>query len=104
MGNTESVSVQKRLSRFRPEERPVVEGVFDKLQGGGAPSGAPGKTPAGSTLTLEMLQVCCSTVNTNTNSSTGMRIVPSGLALSSKYNSSPVKTYLLIYKICKSLP
>ncbi|KAI4824109.1 hypothetical protein KUCAC02_012652 [Chaenocephalus aceratus] len=56
MGNTESVSVQKRLSRFRPEERPVVEGVFDKLQGGGAPSGAPGKTPAGSTLTLEMLQ------------------------------------------------
>ncbi|XP_033943300.1 MTOR-associated protein MEAK7 [Pseudochaenichthys georgianus] len=56
MGNTESVSVQKRLSRFRPEERPVVEGVFDKLQGGGAPSGAPGKTPAGDTLTLEMLQ------------------------------------------------
>ncbi|XP_044048266.1 MTOR-associated protein MEAK7 isoform X2 [Siniperca chuatsi] len=57
MGNTESVVVQKRLARFRPEERPVVEGVFDRLQGGaGGPSGAPGKTPAGKTLTLEMLQ------------------------------------------------
>ncbi|XP_033491642.1 MTOR-associated protein MEAK7 [Epinephelus lanceolatus] len=57
MGNTESVVVQKRLTRFRPEERPVIEGVFDRLQGGaGGPSGAPGKTPAGKTLTLEMLQ------------------------------------------------
>ncbi|CAK6954412.1 MTOR-associated protein MEAK7 [Scomber scombrus] len=57
MGNTESVVVQKRLARFRPEERPVIEGVFDRLQGGvGAPSGAPGKTAAGKTLTLEMLQ------------------------------------------------
>ncbi|XP_069019254.1 MTOR-associated protein MEAK7 [Embiotoca jacksoni] len=54
MGNTESVVVQKRLARFRPEERPVVEGVFDRLQGGtGGPSG---KTAAGKTLTLEMLQ------------------------------------------------
>uniref|UniRef100_A0A8D2ZDT5 MTOR-associated protein MEAK7 n=1 Tax=Scophthalmus maximus TaxID=52904 RepID=A0A8D2ZDT5_SCOMX len=33
MGNTESVVVQKRLARFRPEERPVVEGVFGRLQG-----------------------------------------------------------------------
>lgn len=58
MGNTESVIVQKRLARFRPEERPVVEGVFDRLQAGaGGPSGAPGKPPAGKTLTLEMLQV-----------------------------------------------
>lgn len=53
MGNTESVVVQKRLARFRPEDRPVVEGVFDGLQtGAGGPCGAPGKT-----LTLEMLQV-----------------------------------------------
>ncbi|KAF7658021.1 hypothetical protein LDENG_00018350 [Lucifuga dentata] len=51
MGNTESVVVQKRLARFRPEERPVVEGVFDRLQGH-----APNKTPAGKTLTFEMLQ------------------------------------------------
>ncbi|XP_034391742.1 MTOR-associated protein MEAK7 isoform X2 [Cyclopterus lumpus] len=52
MGNTESAVVQKRLARFRPEERPVVEGVFDRLLGGaGAPSGPPGRT-----LTLEMLQ------------------------------------------------
>ncbi|TWW76298.1 MTOR-associated protein MEAK7 [Takifugu flavidus] len=52
MGNTESVAVQKRLARFRPEERPEVEGVFDRLQAGaGGPSGA-----AGTTLTLEMLQ------------------------------------------------
>ncbi|XP_074487822.1 MTOR-associated protein MEAK7 [Sebastes fasciatus] len=57
MGNTESVVVQKRLTRFRPEERPVVEGVFDRIQGGaGDPSGPPGKTPVGKTLTLEMLQ------------------------------------------------
>uniref|UniRef100_A0A3Q3QJY3 MTOR-associated protein MEAK7 n=1 Tax=Monopterus albus TaxID=43700 RepID=A0A3Q3QJY3_MONAL len=57
MGNTESVVVQKRLARFRPEERPVVEGVFDRLQGGaGGSSGAPGKTQAGKTLTLKMLQ------------------------------------------------
>ncbi|XP_031593851.1 MTOR-associated protein MEAK7 isoform X3 [Oreochromis aureus] len=48
MGNAESVVVQKRLARFRPEERPVVEGVFDKLQGAGA--------TAGKTITLEMLQ------------------------------------------------
>ncbi|XP_075875361.1 MTOR-associated protein MEAK7 isoform X3 [Nelusetta ayraudi] len=52
MGNTESVVVQKRLARFRPEERPVVEGVFDKLQAGaGISSGAPGKI-----VTLEMLK------------------------------------------------
>lgn len=53
MGNAESVVVQKRLTRFRPEERPVVEGVFDRLQAGaGASSGAPGKV-----VTLEMLKV-----------------------------------------------
>lgn len=54
MGNAESVVVQKRLARFRPEERPVVEGVFDRLQAGagGASSGAPGKV-----VTLEMLKV-----------------------------------------------
>ncbi|XP_060933319.1 MTOR-associated protein MEAK7 [Limanda limanda] len=51
MGNTESLVVQKRMARFRPEERPVVEGVFDRLVGGaGGPAGA------GKTLTLEMLQ------------------------------------------------
>ncbi|XP_034542593.1 MTOR-associated protein MEAK7 [Notolabrus celidotus] len=49
MGNTESVAVQKRLARFRPEERPMIEGVFDKLQVGAAGS-------SGKTLTLEMLQ------------------------------------------------
>ncbi|XP_034734574.1 MTOR-associated protein MEAK7 isoform X2 [Etheostoma cragini] len=57
MGNTESMVVQKRLARFRPQERPVVEGVFDRLQSGAeGPSEAPGKTPAGRTLTLEVLQ------------------------------------------------
>ena len=34
MGNTDSVVVQQRLARFRPEERPVVEGLFEKLQQG----------------------------------------------------------------------
>lgn len=53
MGNAESVVVQKRLARFRPDERPVVEGVFDRLQAAaGASSGAPGKA-----VTLEMLKV-----------------------------------------------
>lgn len=58
MGNTESVVVQKRLARFRPDERPVVEGVFNRLQGGGGgPSGVPEKALQGKTLTLAMLQV-----------------------------------------------
>lgn len=47
MGNTESVVVQKRLARFRPDERPVVEAVFNKVQG----------SSGGKTLTLEILQV-----------------------------------------------
>lgn len=58
MGNTESVVVQKRLARFRPEERPAVERVFDGLQAGaGGPTGASGRMPAGKIVTLEMLQV-----------------------------------------------
>ncbi|XP_018559528.1 MTOR-associated protein MEAK7 [Lates calcarifer] len=57
MGNTESVVVQRRLARFRPEERHVVEGVFNKLQADtGGPSGATENTPPGKALTLEMLQ------------------------------------------------
>lgn len=58
MGNTDSVVVQKRLARFRPDERPVVEGVFDRLlASAGGPSGAPEKTPAGRAVTLNMLEV-----------------------------------------------
>lgn len=56
MGNTGSEVMQKRLDRFRPEERPVVQGVFDRIQGNPGPSGAPGKAQAGKTLTLNMLQ------------------------------------------------
>lgn len=53
MGNAESAVVQKRLTRFRPEERPVIDGVFNKLvSGGGGASEAPGKA-----ITLQMLQV-----------------------------------------------
>ncbi|XP_004070221.1 TLD domain-containing protein 1 isoform X1 [Oryzias latipes] len=52
MGNAESAVVQKRLTRFRPEERPVIDGVFNKLvSGGGGASEAPGKA-----ITLQMLQ------------------------------------------------
>ncbi|XP_030646795.1 MTOR-associated protein MEAK7-like [Chanos chanos] len=40
MGNTESVVVQKRLTRFRPDERPVVEGVFDRLYSANPVSGS----------------------------------------------------------------
>lgn len=53
MGNAESVVVQKRMTRFRPDERPVVEGLFDKLVSGSA-AGAPAK---GKTLTLDILKV-----------------------------------------------
>jgi hypothetical protein len=49
MGNTESVVVQKRLARFRPEERPLIEGVFERLQGDGG---------SGKVLTLESFKVC----------------------------------------------
>ncbi|XP_010882423.2 MTOR-associated protein MEAK7 [Esox lucius] len=59
MGNTDSVVVQKRLARFRPEERPVVEGVFDRLHGMN-PVGVAGK--AGKVLTLEMLKSCMGNV------------------------------------------
>ncbi|XP_047453494.1 MTOR-associated protein MEAK7 [Mugil cephalus] len=58
MGNTESAAVQKRLVRFRPEERPVVEGVYDRLLG--SASGPPG--PGGRTLSLETLQSSLSIV------------------------------------------
>ncbi|KAI1904565.1 hypothetical protein AGOR_G00006940 [Albula goreensis] len=55
MGNTESAVVQKRMVRFRPEERPVVEGVFDRLQGKES-----GRTQgnAAKVLTLDTLKVC----------------------------------------------
>ncbi|XP_057692908.1 MTOR-associated protein MEAK7 [Corythoichthys intestinalis] len=51
MGNAESAVVQKRLSRFRPEDRPVIEGVFDRLRGS-----LGGQKITGNTLTFEMLQ------------------------------------------------
>ncbi|XP_027861695.1 MTOR-associated protein MEAK7 isoform X1 [Xiphophorus couchianus] len=46
MGNSDSVMVQKRMARFRPEERSMIDGAFERLQAGG-----PGKT-----LQLEALQ------------------------------------------------
>lgn len=51
MGNTGSELMNKRLDRFRPDERPVIQGVFDRLL-----SGAPGRPPPGKNLTLETLQ------------------------------------------------
>nr|XP_015820859.2 MTOR-associated protein MEAK7 [Nothobranchius furzeri]XP_015820860.2 MTOR-associated protein MEAK7 [Nothobranchius furzeri] len=51
MGNSESAAAQKRIARFRPEERSVVEEVFDKLQNGSPASETPGKA-----LTLDMIQ------------------------------------------------
>ncbi|KAG7473218.1 hypothetical protein MATL_G00093400 [Megalops atlanticus] len=35
MGNTDSAVVQKRMVRFRPDERPAVEGACDRLLGAG---------------------------------------------------------------------
>ncbi|XP_029910348.1 MTOR-associated protein MEAK7 [Myripristis murdjan] len=57
MGNTESVLLQKRLARFRPDERPVVEGVFQRLQGGVGPPGTPSKTSPEKAVTFEMLKL-----------------------------------------------
>lgn len=54
MGNTDSVMVQKRMARFRPEERSMIDGVFERLQGG---SGSSGEAGAVKTLQLETLQV-----------------------------------------------
>lgn len=53
MGNTDSAVVQKRLAHFRPDERSVIEGIFDRLHGSGAD--ASGKT--GTILSLDMLKV-----------------------------------------------
>uniref|UniRef100_A0A671KZA4 MTOR-associated protein MEAK7 n=1 Tax=Sinocyclocheilus anshuiensis TaxID=1608454 RepID=A0A671KZA4_9TELE len=54
MGNAESVVAQKRLARFRPDERPVIEGIFDRLHGTGS-SVSSGKT--GKVLSLDMLKM-----------------------------------------------
>lgn len=43
MGNTESAVVQKRLVRFRPDERRDIEGIFDRLQGTSSSSVPTGK-------------------------------------------------------------
>ncbi|XP_056138204.1 MTOR-associated protein MEAK7 [Lampris incognitus] len=56
MGNTESMVVQKRLSRFRTEDRPMVEGVFERLQCSGVSAGVRAKAPPGKLLTLEVLK------------------------------------------------
>ncbi|KAG9273047.1 TLD domain-containing protein 1 isoform X1 [Astyanax mexicanus] len=55
MGNAESAVVNKRLLRFRPDERPIIEGVFDRLQ-----SSSSGKAPAGKLLLIHNLQVTMS--------------------------------------------
>ncbi|XP_054885948.1 MTOR-associated protein MEAK7 isoform X3 [Poeciliopsis prolifica] len=52
MGNSDSVMVEKRMARFRPEERSVIHGVFERLQ-----AGDPGKT-----LRLEALQAFLGTL------------------------------------------
>lgn len=54
MGNTDSVVAQKRLARFRPDERPVIEGTFDRLHGAGS-SASSGKT--GKVLSLDLFKV-----------------------------------------------
>ncbi|KAK2847922.1 hypothetical protein Q7C36_009604 [Tachysurus vachellii] len=43
MGNTESAVVHKRLDRFRPDERPVIEEVYDRLQSTSSSSVPTGK-------------------------------------------------------------
>lgn len=55
MGNTGSELMHKRLDRFRPEERPIIQGLFDRLLGRGL-SGAPDKAQTGNFLSLGMLQ------------------------------------------------
>lgn len=55
MGNTSSELMRKRLDRFRPDERPVIQGLFDQLLGRG-PSGTPGRAQTENSLSLEKLQ------------------------------------------------
>ncbi|XP_036441240.1 MTOR-associated protein MEAK7 [Colossoma macropomum] len=59
MGNAESAVVHKRLVRFRPHERPVIEGVFDRLQSASSScsSASSGKAPARKVLLLDTLKV-----------------------------------------------
>ncbi|XP_062860346.1 MTOR-associated protein MEAK7 isoform X2 [Trichomycterus rosablanca] len=54
MGNTESAVVQKRLARFRPDERPIIEGVFDRLH---RTSGTPVPAGKGKVLCLDTIKV-----------------------------------------------
>ncbi|XP_026865460.2 MTOR-associated protein MEAK7 [Electrophorus electricus] len=56
MGNADSVVAQKRLDRFRPDERPVIEKVFDKLQDASS-SGTSGKAFGGKVLLIDTLKV-----------------------------------------------
>ncbi|KPP58294.1 hypothetical protein Z043_123894 [Scleropages formosus] len=53
MGNTESAQLQQRLSRFRPDERNLLDGAFDRLRE--SPSGA-AAGHSGKVLTLDALK------------------------------------------------
>ncbi|GAA6067309.1 MTOR-associated protein MEAK7 isoform X1, partial [Tachysurus ichikawai] len=53
MGNTESAVVNKRLVRFRPDERPAIEGVYDRLQSTSSSSVTTGK---GNVLHIDTLK------------------------------------------------
>ncbi|XP_061678308.1 MTOR-associated protein MEAK7 isoform X2 [Syngnathoides biaculeatus] len=92
MGNSESVVVQKRLSRFRPEDRPVIEGVFDRLHGNVVvPAGALKNVEAINTLTLEMLQSSMCMLEPDSiirRSYQGMRSIDYGATASGKVNTS----------------
>ncbi|XP_061678314.1 MTOR-associated protein MEAK7 isoform X5 [Syngnathoides biaculeatus] len=90
--SNESVVVQKRLSRFRPEDRPVIEGVFDRLHGNVVvPAGALKNVEAINTLTLEMLQSSMCMLEPDSiirRSYQGMRSIDYGATASGKVNTS----------------
>ncbi|XP_056455066.1 MTOR-associated protein MEAK7 isoform X1 [Gadus chalcogrammus] len=78
MGNTESVVVQKRLARFRPEERPLIEGVFERLQGDGG---------SGKVLTLESFK---SSMDTLASDSMIKRVYRAACCVESGAGTAPV--------------
>ncbi|XP_059917032.1 MTOR-associated protein MEAK7-like isoform X1 [Gadus macrocephalus] len=78
MGNTESVVVQKRLARFRPEERPLIEGVFERLQGDGG---------SGKVLTLENFK---SSMDTLASDSMIKRVYRAACCVESGAGTAPV--------------
>ncbi|XP_056622344.1 MTOR-associated protein MEAK7 [Triplophysa dalaica] len=100
MGNTDSAVVQKRLAHFRPDERSVIEGIFDRLHGSGAD--ASGKT--GTILSLDMLKMTMRDVASESMINRmfqGMHSVDPGVALPPGGGVSREQLVIFLADICR---